>query len=192
MQFGADRHPCGEPQVIESACLSASRGGDASVAGAGLYSHRLGRDAMTMQERRPGKRAAIVLEALLGIIVPPSQAVSVAQACLPNGILGGPLQMALVPAACVGERQRSIATGTCPSTSGVANLSQERRDYIYSIPPRDHIYSIPPRDHIYSIPPRSSNIGKVCTVCTDQPAVNKGLCQGCYNRQRRQIDRGGT
>jgi hypothetical protein len=49
MQFGADRHPGGEPQV-ESACSSASRAGDASVAGAGQYSHTLGKVATTMQE----------------------------------------------------------------------------------------------------------------------------------------------
>ena len=46
--------------------------------------------------------------------------------------------MALMPTACVEGcvegLQRSIAVswgGTCPSTSGVANLSQERRDQAY-------------------------------------------------------------
>ena len=50
MQFGDNRHPFGEPH-LESACATSSRAGTASVAGAGLYSYKLGREAMTMEER---------------------------------------------------------------------------------------------------------------------------------------------
>ena len=73
MQLGANCHPCGEPH-LESACAVSTGGGTASA----------------------GNRASIGLEILLGIPIPPSEAVAVAQACLPSGPVGGLLQTALV------------------------------------------------------------------------------------------------
>ena len=45
--------------------------------------------------------ASVELEALFGIHIPPSQAVAVAQACLPSGLSSGDRQRVLMPDACV-------------------------------------------------------------------------------------------
>ena len=75
--------------------------------------------------------------------------------------------MVLLSDACVECPMSSTAKswgGTCPSTSGVAELTSAQLHNIYPMPTR-------------------SNIGKMCSVCCHSPAVSKGMCVPCYSRQ---------
>ena len=113
------------------------------------------------------------MEILFGIPIPPSEAVAVAQACLPSGPLGGLLHTALMPAACIDGLQKYQAALPGPAVLSHLQLAHIQAGQAKRL--------------------RETQRQGPCTRCGGEKngpqwytevGTGKAICKSCYNADR--------